>query len=181
MIDDLSQKMSNAVGHLEKEFNTIRTSRANPSMLDNISADAYGSKTPLSQLGNISTPDPGTITIQVWDTSLLKSIESSILESGLGINPQIDGQIIRLPIPKLSEERREELTKLAAKYAENSKVVIRNLRRDFLDLQKDLKKNSELSEDDLKKITSDVQKLTDSSIEKIDEILKNKKEDILKV
>ena len=181
MIDDLSQKMSNAVGHLEKEFNTIRTSRANPSMLDNIFADAYGSKTPLNQLGNISTPDPGTITIQVWDTSLLKSIESSILESGLGINPQIDGQIIRLPIPKLSEERREELTKLAAKYAENSKVVIRNLRRDFLDSQKNLKKNSELSEDDLKKITNDVQKLTDSSIEKIDEILKNKKEDILKV
>jgi len=135
----------------------------------------------LNQLGNISTPDPSTITIQVWDTSLLKSIESSILDSGLGINPQIDGQIIRLPIPKLSEERREELTKLASKYAENSKVVIRNLRRDFLDSQKDLKKNSELSEDDLKKITNDVQKLTDSSIEKIDEILKNKKEDILKV
>ena len=181
MIDDLRQKMSNAVGHLEKEFNTIRTSRANPSMLDNIFADAYGSKTPLNQLGNISTPDPSTITIQVWDTSLLKSIESSILDSGLGINPQVDGQIIRLPIPKLSEERRGELTKLAAKYAENSKVVIRNLRRDFLDLQKNLKKNSELSEDDLQKITNDVQKLTDLSIEKIDEILKNKKEDILKV
>jgi ribosome recycling factor len=181
MIDDLNQKMSNAVSHLEKEFNTIRTSRANPSMLDNIFADAYGSKTPLNQLGNISTPDPSTITIQVWDTSLIKSIENSILDSGLGINPQIDGQIIRLPIPKLSEERREELTKLAAKYAENSKVVIRNLRRDFLDSQKDLKKNSELSEDDLKKIINDVQKLTDSSIEKIDELLMIKKEDILKV
>ena len=181
MIDDLNQKMSNAVSHLEKEFNTIRTSRSNPSMLDNIFADAYGSKTPLNQLGNISAPDPSTITIQVWDTSLLKSIEKSILDSGLGINPQIDGQIIRLPIPKLSEERREELTKLAAKYAENSKVVIRNLRRDFLDSQKNLKKNSELSEDDLKKITNEVQKLTDSSIEKIDELLNFKKEDILKV
>ena len=181
MIDDLSKKMLNSVSHLEKEFNTIRTSRASPSMLDNIFADAYGSKTPLNQLGNISTPDPSTITIQVWDTSLLKNIENAILDSGLGVNPQIDGQIIRLPIPKLSEERREELTKLASKYAENSKVVIRNLRRDFLDSQKDLKKNSELSEDDLKKITNDVQKLTDFSIEKIDEILKNKKEDILKV
>ena len=135
----------------------------------------------MNQLGNISTPDPGTITIQVWDTSLLKGIENAILDSGLGINPQIDGQIIRLPIPKLSEERREELTKLASKYAENSKIVIRNLRRDFLDSQKDLKKNSELSEDDLKKITNEVQKLTDSSIEKIDEIFKIKKEDILKV
>ena len=181
MISDLNQKMSNAVKHLEKEFNTIRTSRAKPSMLDNVFADAYGNKTPLNQLGNISTPDPSTITIQVWDTSLLKNIENSILDSGLGINPQIDGQIIRLPIPKLSEERREELTKLAAKYAENSKVVIRNLRRDFLDSQKDLKKNNELSEDDLKKITNEVQKLTDSCIEKIDEKLKIKKEDILKV
>ena len=181
MINDLNQKMSNAVKHLEKEFNTIRTSRANPSMLDNVFADAYGNKTPLNQLGNISTPDPSTITIQVWDTSLLKNIENSILDSGLGINPQIDGQIIRLPIPKLSEERREELTKLAAKYAENSKVVIRNLRRDFLDSQKDLKKNNELSEDDLKKITNEVQKLTDSCIEKIDAQLKIKKEDILKV
>ena len=181
MIDQLNQKMENAIRHLDKEFTTIRTSRANPSMLDNIYADVYGNKTPLNQLGNISTPDPTTITIQVWDTSIIKNIENSILESGLGVNPQIDGQLIRLPIPKLSEERREELTKLAAKYAENSKVVIRNIRRDFIDSQKDLKKNSELSEDDLKKILNEVQKLTDSSIEKIDELLKAKKEDILKV
>ena len=181
MIEQLDQKMISAVKHLDKEFTTIRTSRANPSMLDNIYADAYGTKTPLNQLGNISTPDPTTITIQVWDTSIIKNIENSILESGLGINPQIDGQIIRLPIPKLSEERREELTKLASKYAENSKVVIRNLRRDYIDSQKELKKNSELSEDDLTKILSEVQKLTDNSIEKIDELLKAKKEDILKV
>jgi len=181
MIDELNQKMTNAIKHLDKEFSTIRTSRANPSMLDNIFADAYGSKTPLNQLGNISTTDPTTITIQVWDTSMVKSIENSILESDLGVNPQIDGQIIRIPIPKLSEERREELTKVAAKYAENSKVVIRNLRRDFIDSQKELKKNSEISEDDLKKILNEVQKLTDSSIEKIDELLKVKKEDILKV
>ena len=181
MIDELNQKMTNAIKHLDKEFSTIRTSRANPSMLDNIFADAYGSKTPLNQLGNISTTDPTTITIQVWDTSMVKSIENSILESDLGVNPQIDGQIIRIPIPKLSEERREELAKVAAKYAENSKVVIRNLRRDFIDSQKELKKNSEISEDDLKKILNEVQKLTDSSIEKIDELLKAKKEDILKV
>ncbi len=181
MIDQLKEKMSNAVKHLDKEFNTIRTSRANPAMLDNILADAYGNKTPLTQLGNISVPDPSSITIQVWDTSVIKNIENAILDSGLGINPQIDGQLVRLPIPKLSEERREELTKLAAKYSENSKVVIRNLRRDFIDSQKDLKKNSELSEDDLKKILNEVQKLTDNSIEKIDELLKIKKEDILKV
>ena len=181
MIKQLDQKMINAIKHLDKEFSTIRTSRANPSMLDNIFADAYGSKTPLNQLGNISSTDPSTITIQVWDTSIIKNIENSILESDLGVNPQTDGQIIRIPIPKLSEERREELTKVAAKYAENSKVVVRNLRRDFIDSQKELKKNSEISEDDLKKILNEVQKLTDSSIEKIDELLKVKKEDILKV
>ena len=181
MIEQLDQKMISAVKHLDREFGTIRTSRANPSMLDNIFADVYGSKTPLNQLGNISTTDSSTITIQVWDTSIIKNIENSILESDLGVNPQIDGQIIRIPIPKLSEERREELTKVAAKYAENSKVVIRNLRRDFIDSQKELKKNSEISEDDLKKILNEVQKLTDSSIEKIDELLKVKKEDILKV
>ena len=181
MIKQLDQKMINAIKHLDKEFSTIRTSRANPSMLDNIFADAYGSKTPLNQLGNISITDSSTITIQVWDTSIIKNIENSILESDLGVNPQTDGQIIRIPIPKLSEERREELTKVAAKYAENSKVVIRNLRRDFIDSQKELKKNSEISEDDLKKILNEVQKLTDSSIEKIDELLKVKKEDILKV
>ena len=181
MIEQLDQKMISAVKHLDKEFSAIRTSRANPSMLDNIFADAYGTKTPLNQLGNISITDSSTITIQVWDTSIIKNIENSILESDLGVNPQIDGQIIRIPIPKLSEERREELTKVAAKYAENSKVVIRNLRRDFIDSQKELKKNSEISEDDLKKILNEVQKLTDSSIEKIDELLKVKKEDILKV
>ncbi len=181
MTEQLNQKMINAVKHLDKEFSSIRTSRANPSMLDNIFADAYGSKTPLNQLGNISITDPTTIIIQVWDTSMIKNIENSILESDLGVNPQIDGQIIRIPIPKLSEERREELTKVAAKYAENSKVVIRNLRRDFIDSQKELKKNSEISEDDLKKILNEVQKLTDSSIEKIDELLRVKKEDILKV
>ena len=181
MIEQLDSKMISAVKHLDREFSAIRTSRANPSMLDNIFADAYGSKTPLNQLGNISITDSSTITIQVWDTSIIKNIENSILESDLGVNPQIDGQIIRIPIPKLSEERREELTKVAAKYAENSKVVIRNLRRDFTDSQKELKKNSEISEDDLKKILNEVQKLTDSSIEKIDELLKVKKEDILKV
>ena len=181
MIEQLDQKMINAIKHLDKEFSTIRTSRANPTMLDNIFADAYGAKTPLNQLGNISTTDSSTITIQVWDTSIIKNIENSILESDLGVNPQIDGQIIRIPIPKLSEERREELTKVAAKYAENSKVVIRNLRRGFIDSQKELKKNSEISEDDLKKILNEVQKVTDTSIEKIDELLKVKKEDILKV
>jgi len=178
---DLESKMSSAVLHFEKELNSLRTSRANPSMLDNIFVDAYGTKTPLNQLGNISVQDASTITIQIWDTSLLKLIENSITESNLGINPQTDGQIIRLPIPKLSEERRLEIIKIASEFAENSKVTIRNIRRDFIEISKNEKKNSNLSEDDLKRKINEIQKITDTNIEKIDKILELKKNDILKV
>ncbi len=178
---DLDIKMNSAVSHYEKELNTLRTSRANPSMLDNLYVDAYGSKTPLNQLGNISVQDASTITIQVWDTTLLKSIENAISESNLGINPQVDGQLIRLPIPKLSEERRKELIKVASEFAENSKVTIRNIRRDFIEISKNEKKNSNLSEDELKRKVNEIQKITDKNIEKIDKIFENKKIDILKV
>ena len=118
-LEDLNNKMASSIEHFEKELQTIRTSRANPSMLDNLFIEAYGSKTPLNQLGNISSPDSSMLTIQVWDVSLLKNIENSILESNLGINPQVDGSLIRLPIPKLSEERRNELTKIASQYADD--------------------------------------------------------------
>ena len=137
---DVESKMSSAVLHLEKELNTLRTSRANPSMLDSIFVNAYGSKTPLNQLGNISIQDANTITIQIWDTSLIKLIENAIAESNLGINPQIDGQLIRLPIPKLSEERRKEIIKIASEFAESSKVTVRNIRRDFIEISKNEKK-----------------------------------------
>ena len=178
---DLENKMSSAVLHFEKELNSLRTSRANPSMLDNIFAEAYGSKTPLNQLGNISVQDANTITIQIWDTSLIKSIENSITESNLGINPQTDGQLIRLPIPKLSEERRKEIIKIASEFAENSKVTVRNIRRDLIENSKIEKKENNLSEDDLKRKLNDIQKITDSNIEKIDKLLEAKKIDILKV
>ena len=141
----------------------------------------YGSKTPLNQLGNISVQDASTITIQVWDTSLIKSVESAITESNLGINPQTDGQLIRLPIPKLSEERRKEIIKIASEFAENSKVTIRNIRRDFIEISKNEKKSSNLSEDDLKRKINEIQKITDTNIDKIDKILETKKVDILKV
>ena len=180
-MSDLENKMSSAVMHYEKELNTLRTSRANPSMLDSIFVDAYGAKTPLNQLGNISVQDANTITIQVWDSSLIKSIENAITESNLGINPQIDGQLIRLPIPKLSEERRIEIIKIASEFAENSKVTIRNIRRDFIELSKNEKKESNLSEDELKRKLNDIQKTTDNNIERIDKILELKKTDILKV
>ena len=180
-MSDLENKMNSAVTHFEKELNSLRTSRANPSMLDNISVDAYGSKTPLNQLGNISVKDASTITIQVWDTSLIKSIENTIAESNLGINPQTDGQLIRLPIPKLSEERRIEIIKIASEFAENSRVAIRNIRRDFIETSKNEKKDLNLSEDDLKRKLNEIQKITDNNIEKIDKILELKKTDILKV
>ncbi len=180
-MSDLESKMSLAVLHYEKELNTLRTSRANPSMLDNIFVDAYGTKTPLNQLGNISVQDANTITIQIWDNTLNKSIENAITESNLGINPQTDGQLIRLPIPKLSEERRKELIKIASEFAENSKISIRNIRRDFIELYKKEKKDSNLSEDELKKTIDNIQKITDNQISKIDKILEQKKIDILKV
>ncbi|MDC1060347.1 ribosome recycling factor, partial [Alphaproteobacteria bacterium] len=156
-LEDLDNKMASSIEHFEKELQTIRTSRANPTMLENIFVDAYGSKTPLNQLGNIASPDSSTLTIQVWDVSLIKNIENSILESNLGINPQVDGSLFRIPIPKLSEERRNELTKIASQYAENFKVSIRNIRRDFIEIKKREKKDSQLSEDELKKFLSEAQ------------------------
>ena len=180
-MSNIESKMNSAILHFEKELSSLRTSRANPSILDNIYVDAYGSKTPLNQLGNISVQDANTITIQIWDSSLIKSIENSISESNLGINPQTDGQIIRLPIPKLSEERRKEIIKIASEFAENSKVTVRNIRRDQIENSKIEKKENNLSEDDLKRKLNDIQKITDSNIEKIDKLLEAKKIDILKV
>ena len=180
-MNDIESKMNSAILHFEKELNSLRTSRANPSMLDNVFADAYGNKTPLNQLGNISVQDASTITIQIWDTSLIKSVENAISDSNLGINPQVDGQLIRLPIPKLSEERRKEIIKIASEFAENTKVTIRNIRRDFIESSKNEKKDSNLSEDDHKRNINEIQKFTDNSVDKIDKILEAKKIDILKV
>ena len=180
-LENLDLKMANSIEHFEKELQTIRTSRASPSMLENIFIDAYGAKSPLNQVGNISSPDSSMLTIQVWDTSLLKNIENAILESNLGINPQVDGALIRLPIPKLSEERRNELTKIASQYAESSKVSIRNIRRDFIEIKKREKKDAQLSEDELKKYLTEAQNYTDKYIESIDKILEQKKSDIMKV
>ena len=181
ILEEAQNGMYKAISHLNLELGKIRAGRANPSMLDNLVVDAYGSKTPLNQLGNISVQDASTITIQVWDSSLIKSIENAITESNLGINPQTDGQLIRLPIPKLSEERRIEIIKIASEFAENSKISIRNIRRDFIESSKNEKKESNLSEDELKRKLDEIQRITDLNIEKIDKILEAKKTDILKV
>ena len=180
-LDKLNKKMDSSISHFEKELSSLRTSRANPSILDNILVDSYGSKIPINQLGNINVPDSSTITIQVWDNSLIKNIENSIIESSLGINPQSDGSLIRLPIPKLSEERRKELSKIASQYAESAKISIRNVRRETLDNEKNRKKEDNISEDDMKKNSLKIQEITDQYISKIDLIYENKKKDILKV
>ena len=177
----LNSKMQNAIIFYEKELNSIRASRPNPSMLDNILVDAYGTKTPINQLGNINVPDANTLTIQVWDTSLIKNIESSIMDSKLGINPQSDGPLIRLPIPKLSEERRNELSKVVSQYAENAKISVRNIRREILEILKKEEKDKIISQDDLKKDSIDVQKITDEFIINIDKLADIKKADITKV
>jgi len=177
----INNKMDNAISFFEKELSTIRTSRANPSLLDNILVESYGNKTPINQLGNISVQESNMLTIQVWDNSITKSIENAIIESNLGINPQTDGQLIRLPIPKLSEERRNELAKLASQYGESAKIAIRNIRREILDQIKKEEKEKKLSQDEVKKNSSEVQNITDEYISKIDSIVSNKQAEIIKV
>ena len=179
--NNIKNKMDSAVSFFEKELNTVRTSRANASILDNILVDAYDSKTPINQLGNISVPDASTVTIQIWDANLLKAVENSIIDSNLGINPQTDGQLIRLPIPKLSEERRNELAKLVSQYAENAKIAIRNIRRETLDIIKKDEKEKNISQDDMKKYSENVQKITDEYIAKVDLVSSNKQAEIIKV
>ena len=173
--------MDSSIKFFEKELHTLRTSRANPSMLDNISVEAYGAKTSINQLGNISVPEANMISIQVWDSNLINDIEKAINESNLGINPQTEGQLIRLPIPQLSEERRKELAKIASQYGEKAKIAIRNNRRDFIDKIRKDEKDKITSQDDSKKSINEIQKKTDEYIAKIDVLILSKQEEILKV
>ena len=177
----LRSRMDKAISYFEKELLSVRTARASSTMLDNLMVEAYGTKTPINQLGNINVPDPHTLTIQVWDASLLKNIENSIIESNLGINPQSDGSLIRLPIPKLSEERRFELCKIVSKYGENAKISIRNIRRDTLDELKFDEKEKIISQDELKKNSSEIQQITDEFIKKIDSMVLIKQKEITQV
>ena len=180
-INFIKEKMNNTIIFFEKELSSVRTSRASISILDNLLVEAYGKKTPVNQLGNISVPDASMVTIQVWDKNLIKSVEQTIMESNLGINPQTDGQLIRLPIPKLSEERRNELSKVVSEYSENAKIAIRNIRREIMDNIKKDEKNKKISQDEMKKKSSEVQITTDQYISKIDTITSQKQTEILKV
>lgn len=178
---DTKNRMEKTLETLKNDFGSLRAGRAHISLLDGISVDAYGSMTPLAQIGTISVPDARTLSVSIWDRGLAKAVEKAIRESELGLNPASDGQLIRIPIPPLSEERRKELVKIAGKYSESAKVAIRNIRRDGLDEVKKLKKDNAISEDDEKRFENEIQKLTDEAIKKVDEQFANKEKDILQV
>lgn len=178
---DTSERMDKTLETLKNDFGGLRAGRAHASLLDNIMVEAYGNLTPIAQVGTISVPDARTLSVSVWDKTLAKSVDKALRESDLGLNPVSDGQLIRIPIPPLSEERRKELVKVAGKYAEQNKIAIRNIRRDALDNIKKLKKDCQISEDDEKKYGNDIQKLTDESIKKIEDLLAQKEKDILQV
>ncbi|MGB0902176.1 ribosome recycling factor [Halocynthiibacter sp.] len=178
--DDLQRRMDGAMGSLKTEFASLRTGRASASMLEPVMVDAYGSRTPVNQIGTVNVPEPRMVTLNVWDKALVGPAEKAIRESGLGINPQLNGTIIMLPIPELNEERRRDLTKVAGGYAENARVSVRNVRRDGMDQLKKAK-NDGLSEDDHKIWSDEVQELTDKAIAAIDKALEVKQEEIMQV
>lgn len=178
---DLKRRMDGAIDNLQKEFAGLRTGRASAGMLDPVMVDAYGSKMPLNQVATVSVPESRMLSVQVWDGSMAKAVEKAIRDSGLGLNPQPEGSVIRIPIPDLNEERRTELSKVAGKYAENGRVSVRNVRRDGMDTLKKLEKDKEISEDESKRFADDVQKMTDEHIKKIDTMLSDKEKDIMQV
>ena len=176
---DYARRMDKALDHLNEEFGAVRAGRANPKVLDRITVSYYGSETPLNGVATISTPDARTLVIQPWDTKLLKDIQKAIQISDLGINPQNDGRVIRLTFPQLTEDRRKDLVKQVKKYAEESKVAMRNIRRDGMDYVKKLKKASEITEDDQKKAEKDLQELLDKMIKKADAALAAKEKELM--
>lgn len=178
---DLQQRMDKAVEALQKEFSGLRTGRASVNLLDAVVVDMYGSKMPLNQVGTISVPEARMLTVQVWDSSAIKSVEKAIRDSGLGLNPMPDGNNIRIPIPDLNEERRAELTKIAGKYAESARISVRNVRRDGMDALKKMEKDGDISEDEHKRLSEEVQKLTDETVKQVDGMLADKEKDIMTV
>lgn len=178
--DDLTRRMDGAMGALRTEFASLRTGRASATMLEPIMVEAYGQKTPINQLGTVNVPEPRMVTINVWDKSMVSAVEKAIMNSGLGINPQTNGTIVMLPIPELNEERRTELARVAAQYAEHARVSVRNLRRDGMDKVKKAKSDG-LGEDDQKFWETEVQDMTDKYIKNVDSALENKQAEIMQV
>ena len=178
---DTRVRMDKTVEALKKDFSGLRTGRASTALLDGLMVEAYGAMTPLSQVGTVSVPESRMPSVQVWDRSLVKSVEKAIRSSDLGLNPMNDGQLIRIPIPPLNEERRIELTKIAAKYTEQARIAVRNIRRDAMDAVKKMQKDGEISEDDQKKYETEIQNMTDATIKTMDEMLKVKDQEIKQV
>lgn len=178
---DLQRRMVGAVDALKNEFVGLRTGRASSQMLEPVHVDVYGSRMPLNQVGTINVPEPRLLTVQVWDSSQVKAVEKAIRDAGLGLNPQPEGNMIRVPVPELNEERRQELAKVAGKYAEQARISVRNIRRDGMDTLKKMEKDNDISEDEHKRLSDEVQKLTDEYIGKIDGMLTEKEKDIMTV
>jgi ribosome recycling factor len=177
----MNRRMDGAVGTLKTELAGLRTGRASPALLDPVKVEAYGNTVPINQVGTTSTPQSRLLTVQVWDKGLAKAVDKAIRDAGLGLNPQMDGQLLRIPLPELNQERRKELSKLAAKYAEAARVAVRNVRRDGNDLLKKLEKDHRIGQDEQHTKGEELQKLTDSHIKDIDAALHSKEQEIMQV
>ena len=181
LLKDLRRRMDGAIEVLRKEYGGLRTGRASTSLLEPVQVPAYGGSVPLNQVASINVPEPRMITVQVWDRGLAKAVDKAIREAGLGLNPQTEGQMIRVPIPELNEERRRELTRVAARYAEEARVAVRKVRQHGIEALRRLEKDSEISQDEQRKAQNDIQHLTDDHIKRIDETLAQKDKEILQV
>ena len=180
-IDDIKRRMEASLASLGGEYMGLRAGRANPAMLEPIMIDAYGSKMPLNQVGNVSAPESRLLTVSVWDASMVPAVEKAIRESDLGLNPMAEGTLIRVPIPDLSEERRKDMVKVAGRYAEAARVAVRNVRRDGIEAARKLEKDSEISEDERHDFETEIQKLTDDHVKQVDDALANKEKEITQV
>jgi len=180
-LKDLERRMNGALNVLQQEFGGLRTGRANASILDTVAVDAYGTPMPINQLATITVPEARMISVQIWDRSQVDAVDRAIRESDLGLNPIGEGQVLRIPIPELNEERRQEIAKLAAKYAEQARVAVRNVRRDGMDKLKRQEKDSEIGQDEHHTHSAEVQEITDATIKKIDEALAAKEEEIMQI
>jgi ribosome recycling factor len=178
---DLQRRMDGALQALHREFGGLRTGRAATSLLEPLTVDAYGSQMPMNQVGTISAPEPRLLTVQVWDNGLIKAVEKAIRESDLGLNPQTEGNTLRVPIPNLSEERRSELKKVASRYAEQAKIAVRNVRRDGMDHLKKMEKDGDMSKDEHRGSADEIQKMTDKHIADIDKAYAIKEKEIMQV
>lgn len=180
-LDDIKKRMDGALTALTHEFSGLRTGRASPALLDPITVEAYGAVSPLNQVASVTVPEPRMLSVQIWDKAVVSAVDKAIRASNLGLNPIVDGQTLRIPIPPLTGERRAELSKIAGKYAEQQRVAVRNIRRDAMDHLKKLEKEHAISEDEHKKLGVEVQKTTDDHIKKIDDALRHKEEEIMQV